>query len=86
MKRGTFKISTNLFRFRDSAIIAKVFVRNDNKAILTKTLTIQQPITPETEVKKVLFTMTPKPNPLTIITAYLNRKLNDWPRPQPPKQ
>ena len=52
MKRGTFKISTNLFRFRDSAIIAKVFVRNDNKAILTKTLTIQQPITPETEVKK----------------------------------
>ena len=52
MKRGTFKIRTNLFRFRDNTIIAKVYVRNNNKAILTKTFTIQQPITPEAEVKK----------------------------------
>lgn len=52
MKRGTFKISTNLFRFRDSAIIARVYVRNNNKAILTKAFAIQQSITPEAEVKK----------------------------------
>lgn len=52
MKRGTFKVSTNLFRFRDGAIIARVFVRNDNKAILTKAFAIQQSITPEAEVKK----------------------------------
>lgn len=52
MKRGTFKISTNLFRFRDGEIIARVIVRNDNKAILTKAFAIQQSITPEAEVKK----------------------------------
>lgn len=53
MKYGTFKTNTILLRFRNNgAIIARVYVRNNNKMIFNKNLTIQQTISPFAEVKK----------------------------------
>ena len=51
MKRGTFKISTGMYRFRNTVVV-KVYVRNNNKIIYTKQALIQQTISPFAEVKK----------------------------------